>query len=533
MRRLATQSLAGALALTATLAWLFLAPPALGGSTTYVVTDGISMLPRFHGGDLALVRAESSYRVGEIVAYRSRMLDTIVLHRIVAVKGGRYFFKGDNNNFVDVEHPTRSQLVGALWLHIPGLGARLAPLRSPLAMGALVAAAVLFLGGGAFHRRRRRGRRRGGDAPAAGPHTTDWRSGFLTAGGACLLPFAALAIISFGRPATGPVPVDVSYRQTGSYSYAAKAVAGTAYPDGRATTGQPLFLRLIDEVRVGFEYRFGSAEAHAVRGTASLAAKVSSSTGWTRTLPLERATPFTGDRVVLHGTLQLRTLPPLLQQLESATDVRGSYTLALVPHIRVHGTAGGLALEAVFSTPLSFSLDPLELQPLLASAPATPGAPARPSPLTPSSSASVTGSRPGPLTLSAAGMAVRVSLARRISVLGLAAAALCALIGLPAGIGRLRRRDGEAERIKSRYARFLVPVSHLEEASAQRVVEVADMDALVKIAERYERMILHERERGEDTFSVSDDGVVYRYVVDESRARTAPAQTATTREAII
>ncbi len=59
------------------------------------------------------------------------------------------------------------------------------------------------------------------------------------------------------------------------------------------------------------------------------------------------------------------------------------------------------------------------------------------------------------------------------------------------------------------------------------------MEALVKIAERYDRMILHERERGEDAFSVSDDGVVYRYVVDESRARTKPARTATTREAII
>jgi len=533
MRRLAAQSLAGVLALTATLAWLFLAPTALGGSTTYVVTDGISMLPHFHGGDLALVRAEDSYRVGEIVAYRSTMLDTIVLHRIVAVKAGRYYFKGDNNNFVDAEHPTRGQLVGKLWLHFPGLGARLAPLRSPLAIGALVAAAVLFLGGGAFHRRRRRDRRRGGDAQRAGPHTTDWRSGLLTAGGACLLPFAALAIVSFGRPTTGPVPVDVSYRQSGSYSYAAKAVAGTAYPDGHVMTGQPLFLRLIDDVRVGFEYRFGSAEAHAVRGTASLAAKVSSSTGWTRTLPLERATRFTGDRVVLHGTLQLRSLPPLLQQLESATDVHGSYTLALVPHIRVHGTAGGLPLRTAFSTPLSFSLDPLELQPSVDTPPTSAATPTPTNPFAPSASGSLTGSRPGELTISAGGVGLRVSLARRISLLGLTAAALCALLGLPAGVGRLRRRDSEAERIKSRYARFLVPVSHLEEASEQRVVEVADMDALVKIAERYERMILHEKERGEDAFSVSDDGVVYRYIVDESRQRTRPARSAKTREAII
>src|SRR5207237_1875298 len=86
-------------------AWTFAAPTAIGGSATYVVTDGVSMQPRFHAGDLAIVRHESSYHVGEIVAYRSRMLHTIVLHRIVGMSGGHYRFKGDNNGFVDTEHP--------------------------------------------------------------------------------------------------------------------------------------------------------------------------------------------------------------------------------------------------------------------------------------------------------------------------------------------------------------------------------------------------------------------------------------------
>ena len=56
-------------------AWTSAAPTAIGGSATYVVTDGISMQPRFHAGDLAIVRHESSYHVGEIVAYHSRMLN--------------------------------------------------------------------------------------------------------------------------------------------------------------------------------------------------------------------------------------------------------------------------------------------------------------------------------------------------------------------------------------------------------------------------------------------------------------------------
>ncbi|HEY7951412.1 MAG TPA: signal peptidase I, partial [Solirubrobacteraceae bacterium] len=115
--------------------WFYLAPTGLGGSTSYVVTDGISMQPRFHSGDLALVRSRGTYNVGEIVAYNSRTFHTIVLHRIVARAGDRYVFKGDNNNFVDFEHPARSQLIGALWLHIPGMGARLQSLRSPALIG--------------------------------------------------------------------------------------------------------------------------------------------------------------------------------------------------------------------------------------------------------------------------------------------------------------------------------------------------------------------------------------------------------------
>ena len=50
-------------------AWSFLAPGALGGSTSYVVTHGSSMAPRLKAGDLVLVRRQSTYRVGEIVAY--------------------------------------------------------------------------------------------------------------------------------------------------------------------------------------------------------------------------------------------------------------------------------------------------------------------------------------------------------------------------------------------------------------------------------------------------------------------------------
>src|SRR5580704_17279232 len=124
--------------------WFYFAPIPLGGSTSYVVTHGISMEPRFHTGDLAIVRSKPSYHVGEIVAYHNKMLHTVVLHRIVGREGGRYVFKGDNNNFIDPERPRASQLIGALWIHIAGGGERLQSLRSPLRAGLLVALGMLL-----------------------------------------------------------------------------------------------------------------------------------------------------------------------------------------------------------------------------------------------------------------------------------------------------------------------------------------------------------------------------------------------------
>src|ERR1700735_3978116 len=144
--------------------WTFFAPTKLGGTTTYSVTDGISMNPLLYKGDFAVVRAQSSYHVGEVVLYQNQVLHKPVLHRIFKIQNGNYFFKGDNNDFVDPGYATRSELVGALWFHIPHAGAVFGwfgvPAHASLLAG-LAALAVVLAGaktakGG--QRRRRRGR---------------------------------------------------------------------------------------------------------------------------------------------------------------------------------------------------------------------------------------------------------------------------------------------------------------------------------------------------------------------------------------
>ena len=506
------------------LAWFCFAPPALGGSTNYVVTDGISMEPHFHGGDLVLVRAEKSYHVGEIVAYRSKALGTVVLHRIIGRDGSRYIFKGDNNNFDDVEHPTQSQLVGALWLHVPAKYASvLASLRDPPVIGALVAFGALLFGGGAFTRRRSRRRRRRLEEERMSPSRGGYQPGpavaygdLLIVGVGVLLAAVAVAVVSYTRPLMGPTPTSFPYTQGGSFSYSSSTVNGPAYPEGRVVTGDPVFIRLVHDVNVRFAYRFSAAAAHHIAGSASLDATITSSSGWSKTLRLEPPTPFTGDRAVLSGTLALGPLMTVLTTLQKTTEVGGDYSLSLTPHVAIAGVIGSVTAHTIFSTPLSFSLDTLELQPVLssgASSTTNPVTGAAVNPLSPSTSGSVTGTVPQPRALAFGPLSVSVSDARQIAVDGFALA-ICLLLGALVLLLRASggRGDGVAE-ILGRYRRSLVRVARAPRPSESELVELGDMETLVRIAERYDRMILHESMMGADTFWVPEDGVLYRYAI--------------------
>src|SRR6188474_561050 len=102
--------------------WLFFAPPQLGGSTSFTATVGNSMEPMFHKGDLAVTRKSSSFKVGDVALYESPVFHRPVLHRIIVVQGGRYYFKGDNNEFVDPGYVSRADLLGTLWFRVPRAG---------------------------------------------------------------------------------------------------------------------------------------------------------------------------------------------------------------------------------------------------------------------------------------------------------------------------------------------------------------------------------------------------------------------------
>ena len=138
------------LAVAAVVFWAaFLRPQSLGGPAGYVLVSGKSMLPLYHTGDLVLVERQSSYRVGDLIAYRvpkgDPMAGAQVIHRIVGGDATHGFVvQGDNRTAPDVWRPTSKDIVGAKALRIPNAVIVLQYLRSPLLLG-LLAACFVFL----------------------------------------------------------------------------------------------------------------------------------------------------------------------------------------------------------------------------------------------------------------------------------------------------------------------------------------------------------------------------------------------------
>jgi signal peptidase I len=512
-------------------AWYTFAPPALGGDASYVVTDGVSMRPKIHAGDLAIVRPAGHYRVGDIVAYHSTTLHVVVLHRIVAVSSRGYTFRGDNNSWPDPGPVAGSQLVGKLWLLAPGVGGDLRSVHSPAVMAGLAAAAVLLLAGGAGVSRVRRRRRRR-PQPKWTPRTARPRAwsgnapgryaGVLAAAAVAAAAFAGVAAVAWSAPAHRVVPTTVSYRQSGRFSYTAPTAVGAVYTTGRATTGQPIFTRLAGPVRVRFAYALSDRPGGSVAGTAAMTAVLTSPNGWSRTIPLAASTRFDGRHATVTGTIHLRRLETLLARVAAATNVSGqSFALTLLPAVHVHGVLAGRPIRADYAPELPFTLSSDELVPLLPAK--TPGATASPAAsaavFRPAQTASFTTRTSAPVRIGPSRLQLSVGVARAVGSAGLVLALLVA-----AAAGRLLWRSRGADeptRIGARYGESIVTVVHSSLGRHADLVQVRSIEELARIAERYDSMIIHEQTAIGHAYLVADGTTLYAYLLGAESSERA------------
>lgn len=462
------------------------------GGFTVVATHGSSMQPTYHAGDVVVVRDQPSYAVGDAVAYRSPLLDEVVLHRIVGTDGDGLLLQGDANDWLDPEQPTEDDLLGAAWLHVPKLGmlngwvSRHRVLTGLAALAFLVATATTA------------DRRRSTVTTARDMHRSFTAGRPLTA--ALLVGLVAcglLTALSWSRPVTAPGPV--GYTHEGAFTYTARATRGVVYDSARVSTGDPLFLALVDDVRVGFAYRFAVDEAAVAGGTIGLSADVTNGSGWSRTVEVAPPEEFVGTEADIAGGLDIGSIRAMAAAVAQATGESGAIAITLRPTVSVTADVAGGTLEDDFSPSLAYHLTDTQLR--VADSNDEEGEPLR---ATESGELLVPDRQPAVLAF--AGREVAVSMARTLS---LAMAVACALALVVALVSSRRTAElPDADRIARRWAGLLVQAD-TGGMQSDRVVHVADMVALAKLAQASNRLILHDRPRG--VFLLDVDGTHYRH----------------------
>jgi signal peptidase I len=504
--------LSSAVALLLVAVWLFL-PTALGGSTTYVSTFGDSMEPGFTAGDLAILRPADDYASGDVVAYSAESLGTTVMHRIVDGDAATGFvLQGDNNSWLDEDRPGDDQILGRLWLRIPHGGKALEGLRSPWVLAVLGVAATVIVGLTARTPRGRGGSHRARAARTPRPVRSvplpvRARASQIAVGAAVAAVLggagtAALLVL----PATQTDVRTVQVTQTGQFAYAGDAVRGTTYPTGRIETGDPIYTNLIDGLTVTFDHSLSADGPTSAEGSLRLAVAVEAPDGWSAPLPEGPAVPVADGSATASVVLDpAAALDVLRRHYAEIGAVDGGATLTVTPVLDVTGTVEGRPFTAAELPGLPFTLDSTAMRP--AGESGTLG-------VTGSSSVGIEETTARSFAVS--GFTVTLGAARVVAgtvlVLGMVVLTAATWLG--------RAPGDPAEEFAVRHAARILRVSAFTAGST--VVDVADAEALHRVAERLDGLVLHLEDAAGSTFVVQDGDTTYRYAVPRGAFR-APA----------
>ena len=484
-------------------AW-FLLPSSLGGATTYVSTHGTSMAPLFESGDLAVVRPAAAYDVGDVVAYRSDELDAVVMHRVVDLDGDRLVTQGDSNTWTDRDRPTVDDVLGRLWFRVSGGGSALTALGSPAVLIVVVLASGLLMWVLRRPRsRRRRGtRKRRGTSLLAPPRLSATaevrvRQAAIAAGAIGVLALtgaSALLLLPDEQTGTRSVPVT----QQGRFTYSGTALPGTTYPDGLVTTGEPVYTALASALTVSYEHSLVAGGELDADGTVHLALSLTAPDGWTTELPAGAPVDLQDDTATATVPLDTAAASGLLaaHYYEVGADA-GTATLTVTPVVDVDGTVEGLPFTLAAPTPLAFTLEPAALR-LAGDAAALESA----------ADTTVAVQEVGPRVFPIGPVTLRIEEARALA-LALALAAL--LVAVTTSWLGGRRSTGPADEFVLRHAGRVLPVAGFVPEGT--VVDVATPEALYKVAQRLDGLVLHHAGPDGDTFAVRDVGTTYRCVV--------------------
>jgi len=492
------------------LAWIQLAPLPIGGQAAYVIVNGNSMEPQFQRGDLVILHQAADYQIGDIATYRHPAAGPII-HRIKARQGDRFVLQGDNNDWVDSYQPHSAEIIGKLRWHLPAAGKIVERLRTPALMALLAAwgglVALFPIQGGTQDRRggNRPHRHRPRKRKNSMEHHSDNKTDLVIILAILALASFLLAGFAFTRPTTRTLQDEITYRQTGTFSYSAAAPTGI-YAGDRVQPGEPIFRRLIDEVTVSFDYQFVADRPANLRGTYRLLAQLSHPNGWKQAIELQPETGFSGSRFNVSGVINLAEVQALIDSLEQQTGLQSQqYTLSIVPEVFVQGIFAGQELQAEFLPRLKFRFDKLQMQ----LAEDRSAASDTKNPFKPSQQGLLMQPREAANTLSLLGFQLKVWTARLVALSGL----ILSLGGiLVVSLLMFEARQGsELSRLQAKYGPLLITVRSVDPGSDSRMIEVGSIEDLAKIADRNGCMILHQTQGTIHHYFVRDGEVSYRY----------------------
>ncbi len=116
--------------------------PSFFGFSASVVLTG-SMSGTIEPNDLILTHKQDQYTVGDIITFDSG--GTSVTHRIIGTDDAGYRTKGDANNTADGTSVGQESVIGKVILVIPGVGAALGFIRTPLGVICFLGLTVLIV----------------------------------------------------------------------------------------------------------------------------------------------------------------------------------------------------------------------------------------------------------------------------------------------------------------------------------------------------------------------------------------------------
>ncbi len=517
--------------------WLAFAPTQAGGTASYIIVIGNSMEPGFHIGDLVIIHQAPLYQIGDAVVYRNLELSNFVFHRIISQELDRYTLQGDNNSWTDTYQPSREEVLGKLWLHIPRGGVYIQKIRNPLSM-ALIAgilggifATGLFIGKSKGNKRMHKKSIQESftsikqkirswllnttSSEAHGTSSSNYGNmleGIFFALGLITLASFILGIIAYSRPASRIAEDTINYEHLGIFSYLASAPAGV-YDANSIKSGDPIFTKLTCSVDVNFQYTLIAQQAKNIAGTHQLTAIISEPvSGWQRMVALEEETAFSGNGFSTSAKLNFCEIESLTQSMEAGTDFHpGSYTLSIIPNIKINGEIIGRALESTFDPSLAFRYDRVhfylerdEEQGNLFSL---------------AEAGTLSKEQKVANTILLFGADVAIPALRLVALFGLAIA-LGGMLALGLRLQNLSKSNQERF-IRMRYDSLVIDVQDATAISSSNVIDVTSIDHLAKLAERFNAMILHEVNENGHVYFVKGEGTTYRLMVNADKTESA------------